>query len=142
MGYIGALEAAGATVLADSHFGSYQGDWLALVDYKGQRGFVHGSYGSCSGCDSFQAEFDYSDNGCDEHRYDSREECEDCKAETDSYNTRLAEFGRGYLEHGDGEVDLSDYDTTLANLSRNLEWDSEAPQMVAWVEGLKDTYYG
>lgn len=140
MGYIGALEAAGAVVLADSHFGSYQGDWLALVDYKGKRGFVHGGYGSCSGCDAFEAEFGYSDNGCDEHRYNPQSECAECKAETDSYNARLAEFGRGYLECGDGEVDLADYESTLANLSRNVEWDYEAPQMVAWVEGLKDTY--
>jgi hypothetical protein len=44
------------------------------------------------------------------------------------------------LECGDGEVDLADYESTLANLSRNVEWDYEAPQMVAWVEGLKDTY--
>lgn len=44
-------------------FGSYQGEWLILSfskqkEYK----FYRGSYGSCSGCDSYQAVFDYLDN--------------------------------------------------------------------------------
>jgi len=59
MGYRTAMEAAGATVLAYESFGSYQGDWFALVVYGGKTFWVHGSYGSCSGCDAFCAEFDF-----------------------------------------------------------------------------------
>lgn len=81
MGYREALEAAGATVHQFEHFGSYQGTWLAQVTYDNQNGWIEGAYGSCSVCDSFQAEFDWD---------------ADTKAD---YKERLAEFGRGYL-HG------------------------------------------
>ena len=60
MSYQEALEAAGATVHAFEFFGSYQGDWWAKVTYNGETGWVHGSYGSCSGCDAFEAEFGFS----------------------------------------------------------------------------------
>jgi len=59
MGYFEALEAAGAQVLASQTFGSYQGDWFAKVNYNGSTAWVHGCYGSCSGCDAFCAEFDF-----------------------------------------------------------------------------------
>lgn len=61
MGYNFAMEQAGADVLLFKEFGSYQGDWLAKVIYEGKQMWIHGSYGSCSGCDSYQAEFD---SGC------------------------------------------------------------------------------
>lgn len=80
MGYSTALEAAGAEVHAFEHFGDYQGTWLAKVTYNGETGYVEGSYGSCSGCDAFEAEFGYSYN--DEEK---------------DYQERLAEFGRSYL---------------------------------------------
>lgn len=140
MSYESALEAAGAKVLESKYFGSYQGDWLALVDYKGQRGFVHGSYGSCSGCDAFEAEFGYSDAGCGEHYYHPQEDCGECKDASEAYQKRLAEFGRGYMEDVDGVVDLRGFDETIANLDRNSEWDYEAPQMVAWATEMKANY--
>lgn len=59
MGYQSALEAAGVEVEEFREFGSYQGTWIAIL--KDGR-VVEGSYGSCSGCDAFQAEFDYSGN--------------------------------------------------------------------------------
>ena len=43
MSYQDALKAAGAAVLEFESFGSYQGDWVALVEYKGERGWVQGS---------------------------------------------------------------------------------------------------
>lgn len=58
MGYTEALEATGAKVKEYKEFGSYQGTWIAIIE-DGR--FIEGSYGSCSGCDSFQAEFGYSD---------------------------------------------------------------------------------
>lgn len=80
MSYEMCLEKAGATVVAFQEFGSYQGEWFALVEYNGERGWVEGSYGSCTGCDAFEAEF------CDAYR------------ETEGLDERYAEFGRGYLE--------------------------------------------
>jgi len=60
-----AMERAGAEVLLYKEFGSYQGDWLAKVIYEGKQMWINGSYGSCSGCDSFQAEFDNCSHDCD-----------------------------------------------------------------------------
>lgn len=59
MGYSEALEANGVEVTELKHFGDYQGTWIArLADGR----FVEGSYGSCSVCDSFQAEFGWNDD--------------------------------------------------------------------------------
>ncbi len=43
MSYEMCLEKAGATVVAFQEFGSYQGEWFALVEYNGERGWVEGS---------------------------------------------------------------------------------------------------
>lgn len=109
MGYKSALEAAGAEVLAFQSFGSYQGDWWALVRVDGVTGWVHGSYGSCSHCDAFEAEFDYD-------------------AETKpNYRAALASFGSTYLTH------LMTTDAALGEASRDLDWDLDAEYMVGWV---------
>lgn len=80
MSYQSALEAAGAEVHCFDYFGDYQGTWIAKVTYKGETGWIEGSYGSCSGCDAFEAEFDYS--------YNDKE---------NDYQTRLKLFGESYL---------------------------------------------
>lgn len=83
MGYKSALEAAGCVVHAFENFGSYQGEWLAKVTktVAGQEytGYVHDWYGSCTMCDSYEAEFGYS--------YDDEDE---------DYERRLREFGQRY----------------------------------------------
>lgn len=68
MSYKMCLEKAGATVIAFEIFGTYQDDWLAYVEYKGEKGFVEGSYGSYSDSDAFESEFDdaYFDEGTEE----------------------------------------------------------------------------
>lgn len=112
-GYLDALRAAGATVLEFREFGSYQGDWIAYVEYEGGRGYVRGSYGSCDHCDAFQSEFGYVD------------EDEEGSAE---YRARLADFGRGYL---DGQLwtatELRDH------FAMDAEWDSEAEEILVWL---------
>jgi hypothetical protein len=106
--YKGALAAAGAQVLAFEEFGSWQGDWLAFVEYKGEKGWVQGSYGTCSGCDAFYAEF-----GCD-----------------DPTQEALADFGRTYL---DG---LLTRERMLEYAERTRVYgDDEAKQMIAFVKG-------
>lgn len=84
MSYEMCLEKAGAKVIAFENFGSYQGDWLAYVEYKGEKGFVAGSYGSCSYCDAFESEFGdaYFDEGTEGAIY---------------LEKRYALFGESYL---------------------------------------------
>ena len=80
MGYRDSLEKAGATVHLFEQFGDWQGTWWAKVTWKGETGWVSGSYGSCEGCDAFQAEFGWLD---EPH---------------ENYDKRLADFGTVYLE--------------------------------------------
>ena len=131
MGYSTAMEAAGATVLQYESFGSYQGDWFALVVYGGKTFWVHGSYGSCSGCDAFCAEFDFGgdDNVCEAHRYDKHGDCQDCADCSQDYQRRLADFGRSYLTGG--EMTQAEAEKSAA---KNLEWDSDAQEMVDFVK--------
>ncbi|MED4787541.1 hypothetical protein P9429_11665 [Bacillus atrophaeus] len=106
MGYREALESAGAEVLLYEEFGSYQGDWLAKVRYEGQIGWVHDYFGSCSGCDAFEAEFGWED-----------------PSEED-----LADFGKRYLSY------MYTQDEIEARASENLDWDLTAEIMVNFVK--------
>lgn len=106
MGYQEAMEAAGAEVLAFESFGSYQGDWWALVRFDGRTGWVRGSYGSCSGCDAFEAEFGYDDK--------------DPK--------KLAAFGKGYLDW------LMTQQEAEAAASENASWDMETDKVLAFLK--------
>ena len=129
MSYEDALIAAGATVHVMKEFGSYQGDWWAKVTFNGETGWVHGWYGSCSGCDAFYAEFNYEDKyGCEVHTYRPHKDCPACKAAEATYQERLAQFGRSYLD------DLYTQDEAIKVASENLEWDSDAEEMVDWIK--------
>lgn len=130
MSYQEALEAAGAEIHQFEHFGSYQGDWYALVTYKGQKGWIAGSYGSCSGCDAFEAEFGWTEGSCEEHRWDSRAQngCSACGEEKSKYRERLADFGRSYLD------DLLTQEEAEKQASKYIEWDSDAPAMLEFLK--------
>jgi hypothetical protein len=156
MGYSEALEAAGAKIIAfqefgsyqgnwfafvelalpwrhsKSEFGSYQGDWFAFVEYQGKRGWVQGSYGSCSGCDAFQSEFDYGSNGCREHWYKTEDDCNDCKLALADYDKRLTEFGASYLDY------IQSQDEAEANAAKNIDWDIDAAEELAFVKSFRD----
>jgi len=54
--------ARGQKVLYYRQFGSYQGEWVLLSKDDESYYVYKGYYGSCSGCDAIQAEFDYDDN--------------------------------------------------------------------------------
>lgn len=110
-GYEAALWAAGVKVLGFEQFGSYQGEWWAKIEFPDhQVGFVNGGYGSCSGCDAFEAEFGYSSD------------------DDPGYLHKLKDFGRDYL------TNVSTYEQAVAAAAENSEWDSEAPKMVEWIE--------
>lgn len=128
--YNGMLEIAGAKVIAYQSFGSYQGDWIAEVVYNGKHGYVHSYYGSCSGCDALQAEFDFSSHDhFDTNYYNPLYNGVDTTCETCmSVYKKMQEFGASYLK------EIISYDEILANISKNLEWDSDAEEMVKWVK--------
>ena len=133
MGYEKALEAAGATVHAFQEFGSYQGDWLAKVSFGGNLGWIRGSYGSCSGCDAFQSEFDYdySDGKCNSHEYTYSTDIIDCSAcdlVSATYQNKLKSFGLGYLDGLLSQEEVEKFAT------ENLEWDMESLKMVDFVK--------
>lgn len=128
MSYQEALEAAGAEVIEFGRFGSYQGDWWAKVRVGEQLGWINGRYGSCSGCDAFQAEFGWSDDGCNKHEYAAKDDCVDCLKVKADYNDKLKAFGSSYLDC------LISQDEAEKEASRNLEWDSDAQEMVDFIK--------
>ncbi len=137
MSYQDAITAAGATILAFENFGSYQGDWWAKVSHNGTTGFVHGYFGSCSGCDAFEREFDSGNGQCEEHRWDDEPApCVACDAALIDYQKRLKEFGEGYLEK------ILTPAEAVAEASENLDWDTDAQEMVDWIKaksiGMED----
>lgn len=116
MGYEDALEAAGAEVIDFEQFGDYQGTWIAFVRYEGQLGFITESYGSCSGCDDWEA-FDYGTLTDIENPEESR--------------IKLAEFGKPYLDS------MYTFEEMMENCGESTSWDQEALTMRAWLEGKK-----
>lgn len=135
MSYQKAMEFAGAKVLIFKEFGSYQGEWWAKVEYKGKAGWVNGSYGSCSGCDAFQGEFDTDDSTHEHGEYtyynpmehgfkDGCEKCEDFK-------NRLLAFGENYLDN------ILTQNEAEKKASENLDWDDEAEEMVQFIKDNK-----
>lgn len=121
MAYESTLELAGADVYDFNTFGTWQGTWCAHVGYNGKVGFVFGEYGSCSGCDAFQAEFGCS--LCDEHD-EFVDGCEQCQLQKD----KMIEFGKGYLEN------ILDSEEALKFASKDIEWDLNAVEMVAYIK--------
>jgi hypothetical protein len=130
MGYKECLELAGAKVIGYKEFGSWQGEWIAYVEYKGQRGFVRDYYGSCSGCDAYQSEFNIEPHNCNGREYYSpfyegyKENCELCQKE----KLKEIKFGESYLE------DILSYDEILEIASRNLTWDESSTEMADFVK--------
>jgi len=117
MSYEESLVAAGARVLAFGHFGDWQGSWVALVEYQGQRGWVQGFFGSCDYCDAFQSQFSW----------DSDFACEDVQEQ-------LAQFGRTYLD------DLQTTEQILRQYDADADWDEESENVAFWIRETEQTY--
>lgn len=132
MSYAQALTAAGATVVEYEHFGSYQGDWIALVIYNDEFCWVTGCYGSCSGCDAFEGEFGWNSGIVESDGrifdYDTYTYRQATPEEIESYNRRLSDFGKGYLDICYSQEEIEE------KVSRNLEWDDEAAAMLEFVK--------
>lgn len=117
MSYQQSLEAAGARVIAFQEFGDWQGSWVALVEYQGQRGWVQGAFGSCDYCDAFQAQFSW----------DSDFACQDVQEQ-------LAQFGRTYLD------DMLTTEQVLRQYDADADWDSDSEAAAFWVRETEQTY--
>jgi hypothetical protein len=130
MSYRESLEAAGAVVHHFKEFGSYQGDWWAKVVLEGREGWINGSYGSCSGCDSFKAEFGWDDEPqCADHRYGPEaKDCQLCAAMAKVYQIKLAQFGKRYTDN------VMTQEAAEKEAAANLEWDSDAADMFEWIK--------
>lgn len=134
MGYSTAMKAAGAKVFDYKETGSYQGSWYAFVEYKGQVGIAEGSYGSCSGCDSYEAEFgfcDYPEERDGKYYKDWNEEVSKEEYETliDNYNKRLSDFGESYLKNISTREMI---ETRIANLKEDDWFDEEEKEGLDW----------
>lgn len=94
-------------------FGSYQGDWFAKVKYNGKICWIHGWYGSCSGCDWLQG-----------NAY------KDADAIRQSFITEYLEPSM-ILTQEEAEKEAS----------KNLEWDYEAEKALAFIKKHRDNGY-
>lgn len=129
MGYHEALNAAGAEVLEFKEFGSYQGDWWAFVSYQGTKGWVHGYFGSCDYCDSFQAEFGYNCDKCEKHKWDCEpNNCKACKKAQKEYANKLERFGKNYLDN------ILTTKEAVKKAYANIAWDGDVKAMVDFIK--------
>ncbi len=125
--YDGALTKAGAVVHNSKTFGSYQGMWVAEVTLPdGRKGLIQDYYGSCSGCDAFEAEFAYDSHQSEKHPgMEDDANCAECIARSE----KLAEFGRGYFANLKSADELG---TELAGESHWSYYD-ETPERAAFI---------
>lgn len=115
MSYMQALELAGAEVLEFAQFGNYSGDWWAKVIFNDIEGWVYGHYGSCPHCDLLK-------------RHAPRWDYEDQQGSEKAYDEYLCNFGRSYL------LDLLDQEEAERIASENLEWDSNAQDIIDFLK--------
>lgn len=141
MSYEKALIAAGAEIKEYIEFGSYQGTWMALL-MDGR--IVEGSYGSCSGCDAFEAEFGWNDRILEQHedgkyyKYSYADpEDEITKEEAEKHNTaiheRLVSFGQSYLNDAQSlEMAISRY---TEKCNQEYAW-SDDKEILDWLKSI------
>jgi hypothetical protein len=108
MGYLTALEKAGAKVIRYIYTGDYSGNIIAEVEYQGESGYIVINYGSCSYCDSYQA-FE-EDFGWDQPVTEEE----------------LAEFGRRYL-------DIRTKESLIEEYTEQATWDIDAEDVLQWL---------
>lgn len=137
MSYEDALEATGAKIISFKAFGSYQGEWFALVEYEGKRGWISGGYGSCTGCDAFEAEFGFGSKmnvlAVGEKDWDGECYRDATQADVDDYKARLSAFGKGYLTHIMSQKEAED------EAAKDLSWDADAEAMVKFVKSFAES---
>lgn len=136
MGYDKAIEATGVKIKEYKEFGSYQGTWVAVLE-DGR--IIEGSYGSCSGCDAYQAEFDYSEpQAYDDGTYRSGSYDDISKEEYDAamveYNEKLRTFGLSYVS------EAQTFDEAIARYEKKISdeyaWEDDK-EIYEWLKQNK-----
>lgn len=115
MSYEDALKATGHQLLDFKNFGDYQGTWYALMSINGKLELVCGAYGSCSGCDAFESEFDYTMD------YDHPETKE-----------HLKRFGQQYIDNN-----ISNPRIELESAEEDAKWDLDSKEKLEWLNRIK-----
>jgi len=110
-----ALSVAGYAVHRYQSFGSYQGEWVAEVEKDGDRFWIKSYYGSCSGCDHFEA------NCSTEYADDYSED----------YGYPLDDVLRVASDTVDDRVEFSEI---VEWIDESSEWDCEADEAREWLK--------
>lgn len=137
MSYSEALEAAGAIVHEYRQFGSYQGVWIAVVtDPDGITGMIRDYYGSCSGCDAYEATcgtmYCYDDYKEDH----DQTTCETCIA----VKAALKDFGAKYLSCVQSPESLAEYYLEDSYWSDYSEDADQARMVLEYLDKGTDIY--
>jgi hypothetical protein len=137
MNYVSCLKLAGAEVLVDRYFGSYQGDCFAKVSYGGTIGWIQDSYGSCAGCDALEAlDSEYPDGCKDRYKPDhDSENCEACEAALEERNDQFLQYGQRLLE------DILTQKEAEATMEKNAAWSLDDAEALEWLRenAIKET---
>jgi hypothetical protein len=137
MGYSEAIESNGLKIKEMKEFGSYQGTWIAILE-DGR--FIEGSYGSCSGCDAFQAEFNYDEEIVKQENgkyYPNNNTWEDeitegeAIAKNKEYSEKLKSFGKRYTDSAETKEEIVSRYTIKCN--DEFAWDDDK-EILEWLK--------
>ena len=105
------LERQGFEILDWESFGSYQGDYAAIVKKDGKVGFTVIGYGSCSGCDALQALEPYYmfEPNRDEYDFEDEEDEETYSEKLKQYNEHLKQYHKDLQEYADTLTENVEY---------------------------------
>lgn len=105
------MERQGFEILDWEAFGSYQGDYAAIVKKDNKVGFIVIGYGSCSGCDALEAVKEYAPEEVyyNEYDFDDEEDNELYESKMETYKERLKEYHKELQEYADDLNDRVEY---------------------------------
>lgn len=141
MGYENLIATGGVDVVDSVYSGDYQGDLFMIVERDGKYGYAVTGYGSCSGCDAYEASRDddvfYMPY---ETRWDMSLE-EIIAAKPEGALAKLREALLSSITWVDNKADLAPLlAEALAEESKGLRWYYTEPQFRTWALTMIDKY--
>lgn len=117
-GYELSLMVAGVTVVDYQEFGAYQGEWWAYIELSdGVRYFVTDYYGSCTGCDDFEAHF---------YGYNLEED------KDFNYWEELRKFGAEYIQC------CLNKDQAINKAKESYDYDLTSEEIIEWINSVSE----
>ena len=124
------MERQGFEILDWETFGSYQGDYAAIVKKDGKVGFVVIGYGSCSGCDSLEAikPFALEEPEHSEYDFDDEEDSEMYDDKKEKYTNLLKSYHHDLQEYADelsSQVEYGSYEQLkdkITGADNRIKW--------------------